>query len=418
MPTALHAGQVFSPLDQELALLPGQYTPHLHESLVRLSAWMPFEQAIKTLFALVRVQASKASAMRATEEAGAAYVALQNEAVSAIERKALRAPAGPDRLVLSADGAMVPLLHGAWNEVRTLVIGEVKTTPKGEVRTCNHSYFSRLTNAEAFTRLALVETHVRGVENAAHVAAVMDGADWLQGVADHHCPRAVRILDFAHAGQRIGEIGQILPGIDRDQAQQWTLTWLHRLKHEGPQPLLTELRTQQTQHPTLEPLRVHLAYLEKRQNQMLYPEFTQNEWPIGSGMVESANKNVVEARLKGTGMHWHVTHVDPMLALRNILCSDRWETAWPQIETRLRTQAAQQQRRRCQQRHQARQDRMWANALASQPSEEPPAEPHSDTVPGRPPDTQPVATSKPAHRPAPNHPWRHSPIGKACHRRT
>ena len=37
---------------------------------------------------------------------------------------------------------------------------------------------------------------------------------------------------------------------------------------------------------------------------MHYPEFRRNGWPIGSGMVESANKNVVEARLKGAGMHW------------------------------------------------------------------------------------------------------------------
>ena len=28
---------------------------------------------------------------------------------------------------------------------------------------------------------------------------------------------------------------------------------------------------------------------------------------------------MVEARLKGAGMHWRRTHVDPMLALRNLL---------------------------------------------------------------------------------------------------
>ena len=94
--------------------------------------------------------------------------------------------------------------------VRILAIGEVQVTAKGEVHTQHHSYFARGASAEAFTRLALVETHQRGIENSPQVAAVMDGADWLQGFADHHCPRAVRILDFAHAAQRIGEIGQAL----------------------------------------------------------------------------------------------------------------------------------------------------------------------------------------------------------------
>ena len=45
---------------------------------------------------------------------------------------------------------------------------------------------------------------------------------------------------------------------------------------------------------------------------------------------------MVEARLKGSRMHWADQNVDPMLALRNIICSDRWDSAWPQIEVRLR----------------------------------------------------------------------------------
>jgi hypothetical protein len=133
-------------------------------------------------------------------------------------------------------------------------------------------------------RLALVETYERGIENSPQVAAVMDGADWLQGVAHYHCPHATRILDFPHAAQRIGEIGQTLFGATPGQAQPWTQTWLHCLKHQGPQPVLAELRAQQTQHPTLELLSGHLAHLEKRETQMLYPAFTQAGWPIGSGL--------------------------------------------------------------------------------------------------------------------------------------
>jgi hypothetical protein len=302
--------------------------------------------------------------------------------------------------------------------VRTLVIGEVQPDSKGEVRTHNHSYFSRLTSAEEFTRLALVETHEHGVENSPQVAAVMDGADWLQGIADHHCPHATRILDFPHAAQRIGEIGQTLFGATPGQAQPWTQTWLHCLKHEGPQPVLAELRAQQTQHPTLELLSGHLAYLEKREAQMLYPAFTQAGWPIGSGIVESANKNVVEARLKGTGMHWAGAHVNPMLALRNILCSDRWETAWPQIETRLRSQAEQRRRHLHQQRCQAKHDRAFAAALARQNAAQPPIQPKPDASANQSPAADAGIMAKPKHRPAANHPWRHAPIGRARWQRT
>ena len=88
-----------------------------------LSAWMPFGQAVKTLETLLGVSPSKASAVRATEAAGAAYVSLQADEVAALEQKAPTAPAGAERMVMSADGAMVPLLHGEWGEVRTLAIG-------------------------------------------------------------------------------------------------------------------------------------------------------------------------------------------------------------------------------------------------------------------------------------------------------
>ena len=47
--------------------------------------------------------------------------------------------------------------------------------------------------------------------------------------------------------------------------------------------------------------------------------------------MESANKLVVESRMKQAGMRWAPHNVDPMLALRNVACNDRWEEAWPQL---------------------------------------------------------------------------------------
>jgi hypothetical protein len=77
---------------------------------------------------------------------------------------------------------------------------------------------------------------------------------------------------------------------------------------------------------------------------MQYPLFQAQGCPIGSGMVESGNKLVVEARLKGPGMHWAETSVNPMLALRNLLCSGRWREDWPRIEARLRQQSRQRRK--------------------------------------------------------------------------
>jgi hypothetical protein len=346
----------FFPLDEELELLPGILTPHGHENLVRLSGWMPFEKAAEMLGDLQRIEVSQALSQRYSERAGAAYVELQTEEVERLEREMPAAPNGGDKLQMSADGAMVPLLHGRWGEVRTLVIGEVQPAVQEQgqwvVHTRNLSYFSRKVSAQEFTRLALVETQRRGIETAVQVGALMDGSEWLQGFTDYHRPDAIRILDFPHAGEHISLIGEYLHGEGTPQTQQWINQRLHRLKHEGPTELLVEFHQLQDQYPQENAVTGNLAYLEKRQAQMQYPLFQDQGWPIGSGIVESGNKLVVEVRLKGSGMHWADEHVNPMLAIRNILCSDRWKQEWPKIETQLRRQATQQRR----ELHQSRRD--------------------------------------------------------------
>jgi hypothetical protein len=160
----------------------------------------------------------------------------------------------------------------------------------------------------------------------------------------------VRILDFPHAGEHISPIGEFLWGEGTPEMKVWVEERLHQLKHEGPSSLLAELCDLQKEHPDEKTVVSNLAYLEKRESQMQYPQFQAQGWPIGSGIVESGNKLVVEVRLKGSGMHWAEGHVNPMLAMRNILCSDRWKEEWPKIATQLRQQAA----RKRGEHHQAR----------------------------------------------------------------
>jgi hypothetical protein len=337
---ARSVGKGFFPLDEELELLPGSLTPLGPEQLVRMAGWMPFERAAELFGDFTGIEVRGAMSRRFTEQAGAIYVELQSQEVTRLERDQPSAPAGPAKVQVSVDGAMVPLVAGEWAEVKTLVIGAVQPAVKeGEewvVHTRELSYFSRLAPAEEFGRQALVEMHRRGVENAGEVGAVQDGADWEQGFIDYHCPQAVRILDFAHAGEHLSPVGQFLYGADTPQAQPWLRDRLHQLKEEGPRTILNEMSALAQQHPQTPEITTNLAYLEKRQVQLQYPQFRAQGWPIGSGIVESGNKLVVEARLKGSGMHWARSHVNPMVAIRNILCSDRWKQEWPQIAARLR----------------------------------------------------------------------------------
>ncbi len=283
---------------------------------------------------------------------------------------------------------MVPLRQGEWAEVRTLAIAEPQAPgPDGAVHTRAISYFSRLTDAETFGQLALSEIARRGVLTAKEVAAVMDGAEWLQGFIDLHCDRAERILDFAHAAQRIAEIGQAVWGEGSSEAQPWIAEQVHTLKHTGPMPVLAVLQSMWAQQPTLDVLTTNLAYLEKRVTQMDYPRFQAAGWPIGSGMVESGNQLVVEARLKGAGIHWAREHVNPMLALRNLVCSNRWQEVWPAVRTALRPAAGNRRRQRLEQVEQATRQEQIAHVRA--------------ILSSRPPKTMPGTC-----QPTSNHPWK------------
>jgi hypothetical protein len=329
---------------------------------VRLGTRMPFAQAATELAFFWSVELEETTVRRYTEVAGAAYVAEQTAELERLECERPPAPDGPAVHYLSADGAMVPLVGGEWAEVKTLAIGAVETRPGAdglpEALTTDLSYFSRLADAETFIRQAYVEAHRRGTETARVVCAVQDGAEWEQGLVDVLRPDAVRILDFPHALEHLTAAAQPVLGIGTAALKAWLDEQAHTLKHatDGVRQVLSAVAT----------LPVHLAvdgiaavdardrtvtYFTKRLAQVDYAAFRAAGYPIGSGSTESANKLVVEARLKGSGMHWARAHVDPLVALRTVACANRWPEVWPRITARLRAEAGQRRRTRWRARH-------------------------------------------------------------------
>lgn len=327
-------GRAFSPLDKELGLTPGTVLgPRLVEGLVRLSVWMPFAQAARLLEHFTGVRVSEETARRQCLAAGTALVQAETEMARWVLAE-LPEPGGEmvAHQQVSVDGVMVPLL-GEWAEVKTLAIGVVQPPAGGaQARSSQVSYFCRLSDAATFTELATLETHRRATAHAGRVTAVVDGAEWIQEFLAVQCPQATRVLDWAHASGHLAEAATALFS-EPSQRETWRKARVRELLEVSPEAVIAELEARAAgvspQSEAAQVLSSVLGYLGRRRDQVRYASFRRDGLPIGSGMVESANKLVVQSRLKGAGMRWRRENVNGMLALRGLDCSQRWATTWP-----------------------------------------------------------------------------------------
>jgi len=379
---------------------------------------MPFGRAAKELRYFTRIEVSEATARRITEGAGSDYVQVQSEQVEQIFNHAPASPSGPELQLISADGAMVHEVSGDWVEVKTLAIGEVEAKGNaGDIHTRELSYFSRLSEASEFNRQALVEVFRRGTEKAGKVCAVNDGADWEQKFIDYHRPDAVRILDFAHAAGKIAEAGRLIFGDETAEFREWFNKQKHSLKQGKTAAVLRNIRGLENRargrgrRMKLKVIRGCVNYLEKRREMINYNEFQSLGYPIGSGCVESANKLVVESRLKQAGMRWARQNIDPMLGLRNIACNDRWDEAWPQL-VKHKLEASTQSRRQLRALRSLEQLQVIEIDSAQVLTYRVELQNVEDSAEDKP----AKARAKAPYKPAADHPWKQKVFGRARHR--
>lgn len=370
---------------------------------MRLGSALPFEQAPILLHFFTGVRVSAETVRRLTERAGAIQLERETADVARLKRELPEPPVGPALQQLSADGAMVPLVGGLWAEVKTLAIGTVAADASlGTPRARDVSYIARLSDAVSFGWQATLETQRRGTTTAGTVVAVMDGAVWLQEFVDLQRPDAVRILDFPHAIEHLGVVAQAVFGPGTAPASDWLGKQAHTLRHGDPDNVLACLLAVEddasTSAAVLPVVRRCRLYLAGRRSQIAYADFAAAGYPMGSGMVESANKLLVEARLKGSGMHWRRSNVNALLALRCLERNGRWDSEWPALWNAWRGQRREQRRQR----------RDEARLVHATPVPVPVPQP-VEPLPARLPRPKHVVNGKPTA----DHPWKRASLCRA-----
>lgn len=317
-------GHGHCPLDAALGLTRDSLSPGVRRLTGRLGALLPFAEAARTLGETARVHLS-ASPIRAVTEA----IGRQREQELATEIAAAWAgglpavPAAPERLYVAMDGVRILGTDGAGHEVKVGVVVPVRG-PAGRERRDAASYVAGLEPAARFGQRLALEAHHRGLENAARVAVLGDGAAWIWQLAAEHYPQATQIVDWFHASERIWELGRALYGDGTAQATAWVAAQLGRLAQGAAATLAREWQALPARGETAAIRDAQVTYFTNQAPRMAYDRYRADGWDIGSGMVEAACKHLIGAREKGPGMRWSEAGAQHVAAVRVLLFNDQW----------------------------------------------------------------------------------------------
>jgi hypothetical protein len=161
------------------------------------------------------------------------------------------------------------------------------------------------------------------------IHALGDGAEWIRLQTGEVFGKQGRFTcDFYHVSEYLA---QAAAGCAADNPARWRRTQQKRLKRGAADKVIAALASsvEPESVPDEEaPVRSAHRYLTGRTDCLDYPHALKLELPIGSGMIESGHRHVLQARLKKAGTAWLPDHADQIANLRVLRSNGQWLTLW------------------------------------------------------------------------------------------
>jgi hypothetical protein len=150
---------------------------------------------------------------------------------------------------------------------------------------------------------------------------------------------STEIIDFFHVAEYVSSVAKEMYS-RKDYRKEWLEESLHGLKHTDgyAQKILLQLKTwkEYVPKPSIQTVLVKtITYFENHINQMDYPTYLKNGFPIGSGVTESACKTLVKQRFNLSGSQWSRQQMDNLLTIRALILSGRWEQFWGKLHPKI-----------------------------------------------------------------------------------
>jgi hypothetical protein len=226
------------------------------------------------------------------------------------------------------DGSMVFVRKQGWKELklgRIFAQGACYHEKKRGVISQSR-YVAHLGNHQDF--LAKFDQEVC---NKKQIIAISDGARWIWDYWSTNYPQATQILDFFHLIEKIGLwAGLVIK--DCDQRKDW-INWCEKLllNNEASEVELM-IQSIDCQGEKKEKQANLLTYLSNNKHRINYKTYLDDGLFIGSGAMESANKQVVQKRLKLSGQRWTLKGAQQVVNLRIVLKNNDWDKVVHQIK--------------------------------------------------------------------------------------
>jgi hypothetical protein len=358
------------PLDQQLQLPARTYSYECQRRLIRAVVCSPFDEAIGFFAEITGVVVPKRSAEQLVREAAVDFEAFyaQREAdavkpaegeilVAAIDCKGIPMvkPERALRVVRRGKGqkankkrmATVAAVHNQAPVIRTpqqvldsLFCTDQRREPEQPRPRPSHKrvWASLIADKDTFIADVKAEMTRRDPDRHCSWVIVTDGERALQHRVVDSFEDVTLVLDLLHAMEKLWKAAHVLHREGSPEAQAFVHQRAKRILEgdvdqvvKGLKLIVTKRRLTGTKAKTLLDT---AAYYKRNRDRMRYDTYLANGWPIASGTVEGACKNLIRDRFERSGMRWTQETAEALLRLRALHLSGDLDSYWDDHITR------------------------------------------------------------------------------------
>jgi hypothetical protein len=157
-----------------------------------------------------------------------------------------------------------------------------------------------------------------------NIVGVGDGAQWIWNMCEELFPDAVRIPDFYHFSENVNQYAKFIYPNDEINRKRWVKQVLDAATSGNVNEAVDLVEEKKIENLPVGVVNLYTYIINNRQR-IDYKAFKDNGYYIGSGAIESANKMVIQQRMKQSGMRWSVSGGQYISALRTKHESGLWD---------------------------------------------------------------------------------------------